>query len=104
LLDLNGRPIAEDSLDRYLHGLSRGAFSSAFGMDAESLRAGAAEMLKAGGDSGVSLFAAAAGLRGLAQLQKTLLEKGEQIFTPRRSGTLRPRWSSAVSKELPTDV
>ena len=87
LLDLNGRPIAEDSLDRYLHGLSRGAFSSAFGMDAESLRAGAAEMLKAGGDSGVSLFAAAAGLRGLAQLQKTLLEKGDQIFTPRRSGT-----------------
>jgi uncharacterized protein YhaN len=87
LLDLNGKPIAEDSLDRYLHGLSRGAFSSAFGMDAESLRAGAAEMLKAGGDSGVSLFAAAAGLRGLAQLQKTLLEKGEQIFTPRRSGT-----------------
>ena len=87
LLDLNGKAIAEDSLDRYLHGLTRGAFSNAFGMDAESLRAGAAEMLKAGGDSGVSLFAAAAGLRGLAQLQKMLLEKGEQIFTPRRSGT-----------------
>ena len=87
LLDLNGKAIAEDSLDRYLHGLTRGAFSSAFGMDAESLRAGAAEMLKAGGDSGVSLFAAAAGLRGLAQLQKDLLEKGEKIFTPRRSAT-----------------
>ena len=87
LLDVNGRPIAEDSLDRYLHGLTRGAFSTAFGMDAESLRAGAAEMLKSGGDSGVGLFAAATGLRGLAQLQKTLLERSEQIFTPRRSGT-----------------
>src|ERR1017187_7679102 len=49
LLDLNGKAIAEDSLDRYLHGLTRGAFSNAFGMDAESLRAGATEMLKAGG-------------------------------------------------------
>lgn len=86
LLDINGRPIAEDSLDSYLHGLTRSAFSSAFGMDPESLRAGASEMLKSGGDSGISLFAAAAGVRGLAQLQKSLLEKSEQIFTPRRSG------------------
>src|ERR1700722_13584165 len=87
LLDLNGKPIPEDSLDRFLHGLTRSAFSSAFGMDEESLRAGAGEMLKSGGDSGVSLFAAAAGVRGLTQLQKSLIEKSELIFTPRRSGS-----------------
>jgi uncharacterized protein YhaN len=87
LLDVNGKPIPEDSLERFLHGLTRSAFSSAFGMDAESLRAGAGEMLKSGGDSGVSLFAAAAGVRGLTQLQKSLIEKSELIFTPRRSGS-----------------
>jgi uncharacterized protein YhaN len=85
LLDSNGKPIPEDSLERYLHGLTRSAFLNAFGMNPESLRAGAVEMLKSGGDSGVSLFAAAAGLRGLADLQKLLAEKSDRIFAPRRS-------------------
>jgi len=85
LLDVNGKPIAEDSIDRFLRGLTRSVFSNAFGMNAESLREGAAEMLTSGGDSGVSLFAAAAGVRGLAELQKALAEKSDRIFAPRRS-------------------
>jgi chromosome segregation protein len=78
-----GEPIGEEALAPYLGGLTRDVFCRAFGLDAKSLREGADEMLKSEGEIGASLFAAASGLRGLAQLRRDLDAEAEEIYAPK---------------------
>ena len=42
-------------------------------------------MLRSDGDIGMSLFAAASGLRGLAEVRRRLEEEAVSIFAPRAS-------------------
>ena len=83
LLSPEGGELPDDALIPFLGGLTRDVFSRAFGLDAGALRAGADEILKNRGDAGESLMAAAAGLRGLAELRKNLDTEADAIFTPR---------------------
>jgi uncharacterized protein YhaN len=85
LLDRSGSPLPDDALAPFLGGLSQDVFERSFGLDAGRLRAGGEEMLRADGDVGASLMAAASGLRGLAELRRSLDEQADGVFAPRAS-------------------
>ena len=83
LLGGSGSPLPDDALAPFLGGLSQDVFERSFGLDANKLRAGGDEMLQADGDVGASLLAAASGLRGLAELRRSLEDEADGIFAPR---------------------
>src|SRR5271155_459472 len=83
LLNDSGSPLPDDALGPFLGGLSQDVFERSFGLDANKLRAGGDEMLQADGDVGASLLAAASGLRGLAELRRSLDDEADGIFAPR---------------------
>ena len=83
LLDGSGNPLPDDALAPFLGGLSQDVFERSFGLDAAKLRAGGDEMLQADGDVGASLLAAASGLRGLAELRRSLEDEADGVFAPR---------------------
>ena len=83
LLNPAGSALNDDALLPFLGSLTRGVFSHAFGLDTETLRAGAEEMLKSDGEVGASLFAAASGLRGLADARRALEAEADEIFGKR---------------------
>lgn len=85
LLGPDDSPIADDALLPYLGSLTRDVFCRAFGLNAETLRRGAEEMLRSDGEAGASLFAAASGLRGLSDLLRSLEDEANTIFAPRAS-------------------
>lgn len=85
LLASSGSPLGDDALIPFLGSLTRDVFCLAFGLNTEKLRAGAEEMLKSDGEVGASLFAAASGMRGLADLRRTLDEEAMGIFDKRYS-------------------
>ena len=80
LLDESGAALSDDALLPFLGSLSRDVFCHAFGLNTETLRAGADEMLRSGGEVGASLFAAASGLRGLTDLRRSLDAEADGIF------------------------
>ncbi len=84
LLDGSGDPLPDDALAPFLGGLSQEVFERSFGLDAAKLRAGGDEMLQADGDVGASLLAAASGLRGLAELRRSLEDEADGVFAPRK--------------------
>lgn len=86
LLDAAGAALPDDCLAPFLGAASREIFHRAFGLDAESLRKGGDEMLRAEGEIGASLFAAASGLRGLIDLRKGIETEADEIFGERKAG------------------
>ena len=86
LLDVDTNAVLpEDILARFIGPITRDVFCNAFGLNAQTLRSGAEDMLKSEGEVGASLFAAASGLRGLTELRKQLEEEALAIFAPRAS-------------------
>jgi uncharacterized protein YhaN len=85
LLDAGGAPIPDESLLPFLGSLTRDVFTHAFGLNTDTLRQGAEDMLKTGGEIGATLFAAASGLRGMTDLRHSLECQAEAIFAPRAS-------------------
>jgi uncharacterized protein YhaN len=85
LLDSFGNPLPDDALAPFLGGLSQEVFERSFGLDAARLRGGGEEMLQADGEVGASLLAAASGLRGLAELRRSLEDEADGVFAPRAS-------------------
>jgi uncharacterized protein YhaN len=83
LLDALGAPIPDEKLIPFLGNLTREVFVRAFGLNTETLRLGAEDMLKSGGEIGATLFAAASGLRGMTDLRHRLESEAEAIFAPR---------------------
>ena len=57
-LDMEGVPIDESLLQKFLPGLNKEQFSRRFGIDHDALVFGAEEILKGGGELGQSLFVA----------------------------------------------
>ena len=86
LLDAAGAALPDDALAPFLGAAARDVFQRAFGLDAQRLREGGNEMLRADGEIGASLFAAASGLRGLVDLRKRLETDAEKIFDKTRAG------------------
>lgn len=86
LLNPAGAPLPDDALLPFLGGVSRDTFDRAFGLDAEGLRSGGDDMLRAEGEIGASLLAAASGLRGLVDLRKKLDAEADTIFADRKAG------------------
>lgn len=85
LIDAADGALGDDALLPFLGSLSREVFCSAFGLNAEALRSGAEEMLKSEGDVGATLFAAASGMRGVAELRRSLEDEAGRLFAPRAS-------------------
>jgi len=77
--------LPDDALAPFLRHLSREVFERAFGLNSERLRAGAATMLKSGGEIGSLLFSAASGLTGLSHLRQSLEGEADGIYAARRS-------------------
>jgi len=70
LLDSVGGVLPDSALTPFLGLVDRAVFLNAWGLSKETLTAGALQMLATGGEAGISLFAAASGLRGLIEVQK----------------------------------
>jgi hypothetical protein len=70
LVDDSDRPLPVSALDSWLAGVSRSVFEHTFGLTQQGLRAGGNAMLDADGQIGRTLFAAASGLTGRAQLKR----------------------------------
>ena len=85
LLDLSEKPLDDGALAPYLGQLTREIFTSAFGLNAETLRKGAEELAQARGEVGSSLMAAASGIRGLTRVRKEIEAQAEVIFTSNKS-------------------
>lgn len=85
ILDSQGGALSDDVLTPFLGMIDRSIFSNAWGLSKESLRAGAEEMLKSGGEAGSSLFAAASGLKGLIEIQRRLETEALNIFAPTKA-------------------
>lgn len=85
LLDAAGKPLAEEVLLPFLASVSKTVFQNAFGLSKETLRSGAEEMLRTGGEAGSSLIAAASGLKGLSDLRKQLDAEASAIFAPTKA-------------------
>lgn len=77
--------LPDDVLVPYLGSITRDVFCNAFGLNAQTLRSGAEEMLKSEGEVGATLFAAASGLRGLTELRQQLDAESNSIFASRAS-------------------
>jgi uncharacterized protein YhaN len=85
LLDASGAALPDDALAPFLGAATRDIFHRAFGLDAGALRLGGHEMLRADGEIGASLFAAASGLRNLLDLRAGLEQDAEKIFDERKA-------------------
>ena len=79
----DGTALPDDALAGFTGAVTEDVFARAFGLNAETLRKGALDLMAADGESGGSLMAAASGLRGLVDLRKKLESEAGQIFTPR---------------------
>jgi uncharacterized protein YhaN len=86
LQDAAGAALPDDCLAPFLGAASREIFARAFGLCAEALRKGGDEMLRADGEMGASLFAAASGLRDLVGLRKRLETEADEVFGERKAG------------------
>jgi hypothetical protein len=77
ITDEHGSPLPDDILSAYFGALTRPIFSNTFGLSTETLREGAEEMLKSGGDAGPVAFQTRieARLSNLCHL-RTLRSKG----------------------------
>ena len=87
LVDDSDRPLPDSALDSWLAGVSRSVFEHTFGLTQQGLRAGGNAMLDADGQIGRTLFAAASGLTGRAQLERRLREDAEVLFKASSRGS-----------------
>ncbi len=85
LLDPADKPLPEDSLAPFLGAIGVEVFHRSFGLNATSLREGGEAMLRADGNLGVSMMAAASGLRALTDLRQKFDADAEKIFGERRA-------------------
>ncbi len=90
LTDDAGTPIDDATWRRLLAGTTPELFASMFGLDHVRLREGAAELLRAGGNVGESLFDAALGGRGIHRVLAELRAERDELFkaNPRAKTTL----------------
>src|SRR5262249_5956637 len=89
LIDSDDHALPDTTLEPWLAGLSREVFKHTFGLSQDGLRQGGEAMLAADGEVGRSLFAAASGLTGLAELSRALKQESEALFKKSSRGATK---------------
>jgi uncharacterized protein YhaN len=82
------KPIAQETLQKALGGLSEDIYRGLFQVDHDTLVKGGAELLQGQGEIGASLFAAAAGIATLHETLAGLDTEAEALFNPRARTTV----------------
>ncbi len=97
LLDAEGKALEDGDarLTRWLGGVGAADYVKKFVIDHEELILGGKEVLKAGGNLGSALFAAASGMVGLSEVQKQLDKEAEDLF---KKGGKNPKINADLSK------
>ena len=90
LLDTDGGVMDEALLQRALSGVSRQLFTTMFGLDHNTLRAGAHALLQGGGEVGESLFDAG-GARGVHKVLEQLRGEADELFKARGKNQKLPQ-------------
>jgi len=96
LVSDTGTPLNDDAILSFLGGVSRTSFTQVFALDHQRLRQYAHDLLEEGGDLGLSLAAAGAGIAHLNGILEKLGAAREDIFGLRAS----KRKLNALIKEL----
>ena len=90
LVDSRGQAVEPGLMNTLMSGLTRDMYTNMFGLDHQSLRLGAEEILRGGGHLGETLFAAASGITSLRLVLEDLRKRADELFRPRASS--RPIW------------
>ena len=77
--------VSEDTIRKWLGGLSQGLFMSMFSLDHDALVRGGEALAQGKGDAGESIFEAGAGLTSIRALRAKLDREAETLFKPRAS-------------------
>lgn len=80
LRNLEGKNLADDCLDPFLGHVDREMFTTQFGLNWETLKAGGAEIVRSKGELGRALFAAGSGLTTLTQVQESIQKELNELF------------------------
>lgn len=89
LTDTNGTAIEESVLQAFLGGVDRNLYESFYALDQTDLREGGQNMLKARGQIGETIFAAASGLITLSDIKEELQKELDSLGGDRK-GTQKP--------------
>lgn len=93
LVGPDGASLDEQVLQAYLSGIDRNTFETLYALDAERLRKGGEEMLRAKSDLGQTIFAAASGLATLSDVRDALKSQLDEIGSLHRSAE-KPVWKA----------
>ncbi len=98
------KPILESALQPYLHGADRAFFDRMFSLDYEGLRKGGAEILHAKNELGQMLYAASAGVAGLADELNRIEEEAKTLWAKTKSKNRAYYLAYAVYEEAQKQV
>ncbi|WP_437621891.1 AAA family ATPase [Sorangium sp. So ce1151] len=88
LLDAAEGVLDDGTLKPFLGSVERPFFERIFGLDHEQLRDGGEALLKDGGDAGLGLFEAGAGLAGMRKVREGIVGDADKLFRPRGQNQL----------------
>ncbi len=94
LMDTEGNPLEDHSLEKFLGGVGEQMFAAVFGINHDILVSGGKDLLRGGGEAGQSLFAAGLGTTGITEFLDELDAEMRALFLP--SGT-KPSINRAIS-------
>ncbi len=94
-------PLDEAVLQSFLTGIDRRTFETLYALDAERLRQGGDQMLKAQSDVGQTLFAAASGLVALSRVREELKQQLDEIGSLHRARE-KPIWRAEQAYQTAT--
>jgi uncharacterized protein YhaN len=97
----DGAPLDEAVLQSFLTGIDRRTFETLYALDAERLREGGDQMLKAQSDVGQTLFAAASGLVALSRVREELRQQLDEIGSLHRARE-KPIWRAELAYQTAT--
>lgn len=101
LASADGAPLDEAVLQAFLSGIDRRTFETLYALDADRLRQGGDQMLKAQSDVGQTLFAAASGLVALSGVREELKQQLDEIGSLHRARE-KPIWRAEQAYQIAT--
>ncbi|MDC3413531.1 AAA family ATPase [Aquibacillus sp. 3ASR75-11] len=96
VLDINGQPLDEKEVQKFLSGMSEQQFLNMFALDHVRLREGGESLLQSDGNVGESLFSAASGISVLRNVLEELENTSRGLYL--KSGS-KPTINQAIKEE-----